>query len=82
MFLVLLCSCTQTHYADITGQGRGQPQFDMDSANCDLLRQSVPAPAMYNNCPTCNTLSLTGTLIQQNTVYNDCLTARGWEVEQ
>jgi len=71
-----------TQYSDISGQGRGQPQFDMDSANCDLMKQSVPPPVNYVNCADCNAIALMTTLTQQNRVYNDCMTARGWEAQQ
>lgn len=68
-------------YQDMTGQGRGDAQFQMDAANCDALKASVPYVSS-GNCQYCASIDLATLLLRQQRVYDDCLTASGWQPEQ
>ncbi len=78
--LSMLAGCAPTTYADITGQGRGQAQFDMDQGYCNMVKQSVPMEAIQNGCyGDCAAIVTTTNLMNLQNAFNNCMVSRGWQ---
>src|ERR1700691_4754684 len=77
------CFAQQGNWNDISGQGRGQSQFIMDSGKCKLTGQSAAAQQSTTDCSgkSCaliGVLNAISTSTAYNAAYNACMNAAGW----
>jgi len=86
--LVALCAilsgCAKTVWQDATGAGRGTPDFQMDSANCQLYAQANTPQTDTSQCQgnQAKTCAIAGTLsnvLAQAMTFNLCMQGRGWQ---
>jgi Sel1 repeat len=90
LFLVALCAtlsgCAKMVWQDATGNGRGTPDMQMDSANCQSYAQAN-TPDDSSSCQKTDAASQTGCLLgaaladglAQAISFNGCMQGRGWQ---
>ena len=90
--MVALCAtlsaCAQTVWQDTTGNGRGGPEMQMDSANCQLYAQANTQQTDTSQCQQgkgqtgCILAGVIGNALAQGMTFNTCMQSQGWQQVQ
>jgi hypothetical protein len=88
------CASTPTHWEDITGHGRGQPEFIMDRGRCQLVSQDASYREQLSvnqqnangcagtpaGCATLGALQGIGVGMAGSDAFSACMNAMGWNL--
>jgi len=80
-----LSACAQTVWQDATGNGRGVPEMQMASANCQLYAQANTQQTDTSQCQQgkgqtgCILAGAIGNALAQGMTFNLCMQGQGWQ---
>jgi hypothetical protein len=87
--IVALCAtlsaCAKTVWQDATGNGRGAPELQMASANCQLYAQANTQQTDTSQCQQgkgqtgCILAGAIGNALAQGMTFNLCMQGQGWQ---
>lgn len=88
LLIATLTACAKTTWQDFSGNNRGAPEMQMDSANCQLYAQANTQQTDTSQCQQgkgqtgCILAGVISNALAQGMTFNTCMQGRGWQQVQ